>query len=758
MLEVPAFKPHWRAVAIGDEGVILLSEAEKRTILDNVRAKVASKINGKRSSDEIVRILSDTVDPVFVWSQLLKLEKEGLIEESETGRNKQSDAFWLTLGQDPDAVAVKLASGEVRVFSEAQALAVDFEKALHKFGISSTGSFDLRLALESHMPLAKDSKAGLDIVLVRDYLCNELISFNNGALLSGRSWMLARPYGATIWIGPLFGLENRGCLDCMRQRLRQLLPAHRLAESFDPERGLRQPLGSLPGTEALANHMTAMEVVKVFAGIESGVDDSILTLDLRDFSSRRHRLLIHPGCDVCGAASPKGPAPLKLKRQQVTNDGDGGFRTVPPEETLRAFNHLISPITGIVGSLIPDTYAKDAGRSFVAEEIIWFEPKRISHLIGSLRSSSLGKGMSDAQAKASALCEAAERYSGCIQGTEIKRRATFNELACEAIHPNDVMNFSDLQYENRLEWNERHKSGFHFIPRRLDPDQRLDWTPVWSLSERRHKYLPTELLYYDRSLVDREHLVAVGCSNGAAAGNSIEEAILQGLFEVVERDAVAMWWYNKLRRPPVDMLSFDDLWLANARKQYRELGRELAVVDLTNDLGIPVFAAFSYYRDREEESITIGYGCHLDPRIAIQRAMTETCQMLYLEMRGDRSAVEIFGDGWMIWAKTANETYILPDESAAAKTRDHYPDLEFDDIFDCIEYCRGLFEARGMELLVLDQTRADIRVPVAKVVVPGLRHFWPRFGPGRLYEVPVEMGWLGEKLTESELNPIPIFF
>jgi len=42
-----------------------------------------------------------------------------------------------------------------------------------------------------------------------------------------------------------------------------------------------------------------------------------------------------------------------------------------------------------------------------------------------------------------------------------------------------------------------------------------------------------------------------------------------------------------------------------------------------------------------------------------------------------------------------------------------------------------------MEFLVLDQTRPDIALPVVKVIVPGLRHFWPRFGPGRLYEIPV---------------------
>jgi hypothetical protein len=43
------------------------------------------------------------------------------------------------------------------------------------------------------------------------------------------------------------------------------------------------------------------------------------------------------------------------------------------------------------------------------------------------------------------------------------------------------------------------------------------------------------------------------------------------------------------------------------------------------------------------------------------------------------------------------------------------------------------------------------------VIVPGLRHFWPRFGPGRLYTVPHERGWLSQPLEETELNPVPLF-
>jgi ribosomal protein S12 methylthiotransferase accessory factor len=59
---------------------------------------------------------------------------------------------------------------------------------------------------------------------------------------------------------------------------------------------------------------------------------------------------------------------------------------------------------------------------------------------------------------------------------------------------------------------------------------------------------------------------------------------------------------------------------------------------------------------------------------------------------------------------------------------------------------------RHMEFLVLDQTRKDVGIPVAKVIVPGMRQFWPRLAKGRLYDVPVKLGWLKKPRREGELN------
>ncbi len=86
-----------------------------------------------------------------------------------------------------------------------------------------------------------------------------------------------------------------------------------------------------------------------------------------------------------------------------------------------------------------------------------------------------------------------------------------------------------------------------------------------------------------------------------------------------------------------------------------------------------------------------------------------------------------------------------------------YPRRWSDDLREDVLTCVEIAAQHSLEVLVLDQTRPDIGLNVVKVMVPGLRHFKARFAPGRLYDVPVKLGWLSTHLSEEQLNPIPMF-
>jgi len=78
-------------------------------------------------------------------------------------------------------------------------------------------------------------------------------------------------------------------------------------------------------------------------------------------------------------------------------------------------------------------------------------------------------------------------------------------------------------------------------------------------------------------------------------------------------------------------------------------------------------------------------------------------------------------------------------------------------IYDSLMFCVDAAAKQNLETLVLDLTRPDVGLPVVKVIVPGMRHFWKRLAPGRLYDVPVKMGWLDIPLREEGLNPVGLF-
>jgi ribosomal protein S12 methylthiotransferase accessory factor len=377
-----------------------------------------------------------------------------------------------------------------------------------------------------------------------------------------------------------------------------------------------------------------------------------------------------------------------------------------------------------------------------------------------LRSSNCGKGTNDAQARASALCEGLERYSAVFRGDEPRRRARLTDLGDSGIHPNNCMLFSDRQYREREALNAA-GSGFDDVPLPFDPEAAIEWSPVWSLTRQGVRYLPTAFCYFNYPQ-DCDRTYCFSCSNGNAAGNTREEAVLQGFLELVERDGVALWWYNRVRRPAVDLDGFAEPYLHALRAFLHRRGRDLWALDLTSDLGVPVFAAASRCTDGGPEQILFGFGAHLDARIALLRAVTELNQMLsgiLSAPAGAEPGAHLSDKTTIHWLRTAtvaNQPYLAPLDGRP-RTAVDFPPCRSDDLKDDVLFCQALVERQGMEMLVLDQTRPEIGLPVVKVIVPGLRHFWTRFAPGRLYDVPVQLGWLPRALTEEQLNPIPMF-
>ncbi len=382
-----------------------------------------------------------------------------------------------------------------------------------------------------------------------------------------------------------------------------------------------------------------------------------------------------------------------------------------------------------------------------------------------IRSANGGKGTTWAQAKAGALCEAIERYCLAYHGDEpVPVISSLQDLGIDGLHPNVCMNFSEQQYQHRETINRECSKFYALVPVPFDESLSMPWTPVYSFTEHRFKYLPSCFCYAQYPSEDESQLFAYPDSNGAAAGNSLEEAILQGFLELVERDSVALWWYNRVRKPAVDLLSFHEPYFLQVIDYYKSLHRSLYVLDLTADLQIPAFGAVSYRIDADRQDIIFGFGAHVDAKIALERALVELNQILPIahapemaETEGKYRTQDTNFVDWLTTATLENQPYLVPLETVSQITASDYPQLCQPNIYDSVTFCIRTAEKHGLETLVLDMTRLDVGLPVVKVIVPGMRHFWKRLSPGRLYDVPVKMNWLNAPLKEEQLNPLALF-
>jgi ribosomal protein S12 methylthiotransferase accessory factor len=198
----------------------------------------------------------------------------------------------------------------------------------------------------------------------------------------------------------------------------------------------------------------------------------------------------------------------------------------------------------------------------------------------------------------------------------------------------------------------------------------------------------------------------------------------------------------------VDLTTWSHPFIERTVTSYRRINRSFRVIELTNDLGLPVFAAVSESCVPHEVPLLIGFGAHLDEQAAILRAITELNQWT--------SGGEV-GTHAVPFAGHEGPGAFLRRRAAARPLQGyHIGQHALEDIRDAVRACVERAAALGLETLVVDQTRSDLGLPVVRVVVPGLRHFWPRFGPGRLYTVPVRLKWVARATAESRLNPAHI--
>ena len=236
-------------------------------------------------------------------------------------------------------------------------------------------------------------------------------------------------------------------------------------------------------------------------------------------------------------------------------------------------------------------------------------------------------------------------------------------------------------------------------------------------------------------------------STGSSLRDTAETAARQAVLELVERDAVAIWWYNHLvpHQVPAAVAGEalpDDLvaWLADRQRRTWHLC-------LADDLPATTVVAISARADGTRPAI--GASAALDPVDALRSATLEMLQgeIALITMRAaQRDSSPPPPPPLLAWSETTNALatpYLAGSGLAALPPVSTY------------EHLLAACQEAGIEIVTADLTRPELGVPVVKALSPQLRDWLPRFGPGRLYDVPVALGLRSRPLAEHELNPVP---
>ena len=744
MLEDAAYqiRPDLRVVCPADDWAFLITETERRRVAGRLYVAILAELSERAEAvagDELARRLAATFGGDEVRHGIQQLVEAGYVVDhagpaATPGRSRPG------AGAPEARVSLRVLGGDA-----ASVIARTFAEC----GLAIVDGSDVT------------------VVVVEDYLDPRLTGAIEDIIAQGGVCLPFKPYGSLVWLGPELTRDGGACWGCLLHRVQVNRPVEMYLH------GEGRPLASVvprakssDTTLAAASLFAGCEILRRLVPARRGPASrgpalaELLTLDIERMARQERPLIRRPQCPRCGNPgwmTEQLAKPIVLQSRKKVATGDGGHRIEPAESTYDRLARHIDPAIGAISHLAEMASKNHALRPvFSASHYLRPAPgtatrdERFDQI-------SVGKGRTVAQARTSALCEALERQCARTQGDEPRVRGSYRELAPAAIDPRQLLLFSERQHADGTPPLARSRllatPRSQLVPRAFDPDRVIDWTPAWSLTQHARKLVPFAYVFGGAPQPEAEAFCTWD-SNGCAAGNCLEEAIVQGVFELVERDATAIWWYNRIARPGIVLESLDQPYLLQVREHYAQAGHELWLLDLTHDLGIPVVIALA--AETAGERYAAGLGCHLDLGMAVQRAVTELHQVFDPEHRHAPlfTRSEIGDDRFLRPVQDGQDGQDGRDGSVGTAASHGNP--RSDDLRDDVELCARRLAAAGLELLVADYSRPDVALATVKVMVPGLRHFWPRFAPGRLYDVPVKLGWLPRPWAEAELNPMPL--
>jgi ribosomal protein S12 methylthiotransferase accessory factor len=263
------------------------------------------------------------------------------------------------------------------------------------------------------------------------------------------------------------------------------------------------------------------------------------------------------------------------------------------------------------------------------------------------------------------------------------------------------------------------------------------WTMGWDLIHQEETAVPWWMIHMGHHPGrERDLNTFQVSSNGLASGNNLLEAITFGLLEVIERDAIACtrvaWLRAKLVPPVVDQQTIEHPEVLELMDRLHRAGVGLVLFDCTTDTDVPVYMAYIYDQHVSGLGVYRGYGAHLDPGIAMIRAISEAVQGRLIYIAGSRD--DVFRHSYLS-LKHPDDSLLVramqsltPTVDASQRISEATPTFEG----DTEKALRKLQQAGLRQAVAVDLSRPGLPINVVKVVVPGLEgYMFDFYTPGR---------------------------
>ena len=314
-----------------------------------------------------------------------------------------------------------------------------------------------------------------------------------------------------------------------------------------------------------------------------------------------------------------------------------------------------------------------------------------------------GKGISKSHAKASAIMEAFERYSAEKQNDDKSVIATPDEISLKGnyINPESLNLPKDFKKEDLNSTT-------------------LEWSITHDLITDEDYYVPSNAIFHPYISNEAQSLFKSN-TNGLASGNILDEAILHGIFEVVERDAWSIFELTHKNYSQIKIESSESEIINETLDKFTSQGINIKLMDFTADINIPTIAASADDTITKDAGLlTLGMGTHLDPEVAILRALTEVAQSRATQINGAREdtvRADFAREAGYERMKRINKYYFQQEEDQI-----NLSDIEnksTTSIKKDLEIVKDELVSNDIKhILYADLTRSEVDVNVVRIIIP----------------------------------------